>query len=191
MFKRCLMMNEMVNRILEGEDINEAIINSGQNIYEMARVGNIRTQKLKPFSVWIHPSNDRAGAYFKVINEISWDKHTRSARFDFRTGEFIKHKPESTIWLNFSNKEKKALIDWFKTTSPIQIDFKDSEGNNKRTTFTRWQATIFQWNTELGYADDMDFNFEKGCSEDSYLLQDNCQRGKYVPLDIEIPEFNA
>ena len=157
---------------------------------EMATVGYPHSRKADQMSVLVNPGeNRRRGAYFMVTDNVQWEKAKKIARFDFRTGQFIAHSFYGRRpWSDFNKKNLADLISFFEKTTSVQIPDND-EDKKVIVSFTMWQYTIYLWNFELNYVSDMDFSFPAGCVDASFLLRDNYQKGRFVPMNTPRPEF--
>lgn len=141
---------------------------------EMSQVGAVKGDKLDA-CIWVHPSPDRNGAYFKFYNALSVGKATHCARINFTSPTYETHKDEMgkppwilRVW------EIQELITFMEKTY------------SKKSNFTNWDYCKWIWNRDL-------------CTQFGIVLdQDEYMDGVYnlseMPInflksDLEMPNY--
>ena len=113
--------------------------------------------------------------YFKLFNSSSYTKSTKEARIKFRTPEYIRHRDNKEIWV-LNAKEKSHLMNLLIQPSKYEDDC------------TVWQYGIMQFNLE---AYDVSHKETRQMTQE-YLntLSDDDVRKKYLPFDLETPDYS-
>lgn len=113
--------------------------------------------------------------YFKIFNSPSFTKATKEARIKFRSPEYIVHKDRKENWV-LNSKEKSHLMSLLEQPSK----YEDS--------CTAWQYAIMQFNLE---AYDIPHRETRNLTREFlYRLPDNDKRKKYLPFDLEMPDYS-
>lgn len=150
--------------------INEKIL------YEMSQVNIMRGDKVNA-CIWVHPSPDRNGTYFKMYNGLSIQKATKIARINFNIPSYESHVDEmgKGSW-KLIGVEIKELISFM--NSPY----------SRKSIYTNWDYCKWIWNrdlcSQLGIILDMDDYFD-GVYDTDTRMPDN-----YVKYSQLMPDYS-
>lgn len=142
-------------------------------LMEMSRVANVREMDA---SIWVHPSSNRSGPYFKVYNSLSQTKATKCARIRFDIPKYEIHKATSKGSWELNTSEIKELMQFFNTK------YNGFE-------YTNWDRCKWIWNDEI-YSnmgvmlESFDY-FSGKCDID----MDREKNKNYLRLDFGMPNY--
>lgn len=137
-----------------------------EKFYEMASVTKSGIPSIK---LQVDRGRNYKGIeYFKIYDNDSYTKATKSTRISFREPVYISHKnPDGKeVWI-LNAKEKKALIKQLNQPSRLF----------KNTNYTIWHDCIAYFNNE---AYGLDFEETLEVKED---------KEKYLPINLKMPDY--
>lgn len=112
--------------------------------------------------------------YFKVFNSPSFIKATKEARIKFRSSEYVQHRDNKKPWI-LNSKEKEHLIEQLSKPSKYEDNC------------MVWQYGIMQFNLEA--YDISHKETRKITKEFQASLPEDDERKKYLPFDLEMPNY--
>lgn len=142
-------------------------------LYEMSRVANMSNMDA---SIWVHPSQDRNGPYFKIYNSIGELKATKCARIRFDIPKYETHKEQGKRLWKLTKSEIRELMEFFNS-------------GYKKENYTYWDRCKWMWNEEIfsnmGIRLVDDEYFSGKCDTEDVTTEDK----NYLRLDLKMPDY--
>ena len=139
---------------------------------EMSRVANMFELGA---CIWVDPSPNRNGHYFKLYDNLSPSRADRIARINYTEPRYEEHNtPGKEPWV-LTSDEIKSLIEFLNDTA-------EEPYNN----YTNWQVAVYLWNYEYFSQKGIPIKLSKFFAGDyDKIIQDK----NFMASTIEIPDY--
>lgn len=144
-------------------------------LFEMSQVTTIESKSFDA-CIWVHPSPNRNGAYFKMYDAISIEHSKGCARIDFSNPSYMVHVDEmgKNQW-KLSNREIKELITFM------------NDSNDTAPNVSNWIYCKWIWNRDLCSQLGMSLKFGKYVAGE--YDKDERMPHNFVKSDQAMPDY--